>query len=80
MINRRRLLERLEALRAFGMSGNGVVRRFLSEIDMQARRWLVAEMRQIGLEASVDGVGNVFGRSPNPWAPSAMPSCRASSQ
>lgn len=66
MINRRRLLERLEALRAFGMSGNGVVRRFLSEIDMQARRWLVAEMRQIGLEASVDGVGNVFGRSPNP--------------
>jgi N-carbamoyl-L-amino-acid hydrolase len=31
---------------------------------MEARRWLAARMREIGLLASVDGVGNVVGRDP----------------
>lgn len=66
MVNRRRLLDRLETLRGFGRTGSGVVRRFLTDIDIQARRWLAAEMETIGLEADIDGVGNVFGRSPNP--------------
>jgi N-carbamoyl-L-amino-acid hydrolase len=31
---------------------------------MEARRWLAARMREIGLLVSVDGVGNVVGRDP----------------
>jgi N-carbamoyl-L-amino-acid hydrolase len=61
-----RLLADLHALRQFGACGNGVVRPSFSEIDMAARRWLVGRMAEAGLEASIDGVGNVVGRSPNP--------------
>lgn len=61
-----RLLEDLQTLRTFGACGNGVVRQTFSEPDMAARRWLRDRMEQAGLEAVIDGVGNVFGRSPNP--------------
>jgi N-carbamoyl-L-amino-acid hydrolase len=33
---------------------------------MEARQWLLDRMGQAGLKASMDGVGNVFGRSRNP--------------
>jgi N-carbamoyl-L-amino-acid hydrolase len=33
---------------------------------MAARQWLLDRMKEAGLEATMDGVGNVFGRSPNP--------------
>jgi hypothetical protein len=29
---------------------------------MESRHWLVREMQQVGLNASIDGIGNVFGR------------------
>ncbi|MGI9599479.1 MAG: hydantoinase/carbamoylase family amidase [Acidimicrobiales bacterium] len=61
-----RLLERLQTLRGFGAVGTGVVRPTYSDIDMAARRWLVEQMEGAGLSAAIDGVGNVFGRSPNP--------------
>ncbi len=61
-----RLLADLRKLRTFGADGTGVVRPSLSEIDLEARRWLVERFTAAGLEASIDGVGNVFGRSPNP--------------
>lgn len=61
-----RLLADLRTLRSFGADGTGVVRPSLSPIDLEARRWLVDRFTEAGLEASIDGVGNVFGRSPNP--------------
>jgi N-carbamoyl-L-amino-acid hydrolase len=60
-----RLLADLDHLRSFGATGNGVVRQSLSPVDMAARRWLAARMEDAGLEARIDGVGNVFGRSTN---------------
>jgi len=64
-INAARLLNDLERLRSFGATGPGVVRLSLSPVDMEARRWLVERMTDAGLDASIDGVGTVFGRSRN---------------
>lgn len=66
VINGDRLVRDLEALRTFGKCGNGVVRQSLSEIDMESRRWLVERMADAGLDARIDGIGTVFGRSRNP--------------
>ncbi|MDG2026724.1 MAG: hydantoinase/carbamoylase family amidase [Acidimicrobiales bacterium] len=60
-----RLLESLQTLRGFGAVGSGVVRPTFSGPDMAARRWLRDQMEAAGLDAVVDGVGNVFGRSRN---------------
>ena len=65
-INPDRLLADLRHLRTFGAEGNGVVRTSFSDVDMQAREWLRERMAEAGLAASIDGVGNVIGRSPNP--------------
>ena len=64
-INPERLLEALNTLRTFGAVGPGVVRPSFSPADMEARRWLCARMSEAGLEACIDGVGNVIGRSRN---------------
>ncbi|MCE4545621.1 MULTISPECIES: Zn-dependent hydrolase [unclassified Caballeronia] len=60
-----RLLNDLKHLRTFGATGPGVVRLSLSPVDMDARRWLAGRMSDAGLDASIDGVGTVFGRSRN---------------
>ncbi len=60
-----RLLDGLRELRTFGASGTGVVRPMFSDQDIAARRWLRDRMEAIGLDAVIDGVGNVFGRSRN---------------
>lgn len=65
-INPDRLISRLTDLRAFGAHGNGVVRPSLSEVDLRSRQWLIERMEEAGLDASIDGVGNVLGRSRNP--------------
>ena len=62
-INGERLLKDLHALRAFGSHPPGVVRPSLSEVDIAARHWLAERMTDAGLAASIDGIGNVFGRS-----------------
>jgi len=66
MINSDRLLHNLQRLRSFGECGNGVVRRCLSAVDMEARHWLLERMREAGLEARIDGIANVIGVSANP--------------
>ena len=65
-INRQRLLTDLNKLRSFGACGTGVVRPSLSAIDMQARHWLAQRMTEAGLDAEIDGIGNVFGRPRHP--------------
>jgi N-carbamoyl-L-amino-acid hydrolase len=62
-INGDRLLDDLRTLRGFGACGTGVVRRSLSAVDMESRHWLVGRMRDAGLEADIDGMGTVLGRS-----------------
>lgn len=62
-INPARLLGDLQALRQFGATGPGVVRLAFSATDLAARRWLEGRFRDAGLEAGIDGVGNVFGRA-----------------
>jgi N-carbamoyl-L-amino-acid hydrolase len=54
----------LHSLRQIGRDRTGVSRPAYSNADMEARRWLAARMRKIGLVVSVDGVGNVVGRDP----------------
>ena len=65
-INPQRLMDDLRDLRTIGKYGTGVVRPAFSNEDMEARQWLLDRIGQAGLRASMDGVGNVFGRSPNP--------------
>ncbi len=62
-INAERLLADLRALAKFGKVETGVTRLALSEVDMESRQWLVERMADAGLDAAIDGVGNVFGRS-----------------
>jgi N-carbamoyl-L-amino-acid hydrolase len=64
-INAQRLLDDLKILRTFGATGPGVVRLALSPVDIEARRWLAGRMTDAGLDAVIDGVGTVFGRSRN---------------
>ncbi len=58
-------MDDLRHLRTIGQYGTGVVRPAFSTKDMEARQWLLDRMEEAGLQANIDGVGNVFGRSPN---------------
>jgi N-carbamoyl-L-amino-acid hydrolase len=64
-VDSQRLLSDLHELRAIGAHGRGVVRPAFSAADMQARLWLQRRYAAAGLEATIDGVGNVLGRSPH---------------
>ena len=60
-INAERLIGDLKRLRQFGAKPPGVVRPAFSEADMEARKWLKDQYTEAGLEASIDGIGNVLG-------------------
>jgi N-carbamoyl-L-amino-acid hydrolase len=62
-INGARLLADLRRLAEFGAYKSGVHRPTFSPQDIAARRWLAGRFTEAGLEASIDGIGNVFGRS-----------------
>ena len=64
-INEDRVLADLRALAEFGKAGTGVSRPAFSDADIEARRWLMAQMQSAGLETVIDGIGNVYGRSPD---------------
>jgi N-carbamoyl-L-amino-acid hydrolase len=55
-------LRDLHELREIGRFKTGVHRPTFSPQDMQSRRWLMDRMAACGLEPSIDGIGNVFGR------------------
>ncbi|HEV7455363.1 MAG TPA: Zn-dependent hydrolase [Roseococcus sp.] len=59
-------LKDLNELRKIGAYKTGVHRPTYSPEDMESRRWLMDRMREVGLEPSMDGIGNVFGRHPGP--------------
>lgn len=61
-----RFLHDLNDLRRIGAFKTGVHRPTYTPQDMESRRWLVDRMREVGLEPTIDGVGNVYGRNPAP--------------
>ena len=62
-INSDRLLSDLRELRKIGGVGSGVVRPAFSDYDMEARYWLKKRFEDAHLDTTIDGVGNVLGRS-----------------
>jgi beta-ureidopropionase / N-carbamoyl-L-amino-acid hydrolase len=59
-------LRDLHELRKIGQFRTGVHRPTFSPQDMESRRWLMDRLASCGLEPSIDGVGNVYGRHPGP--------------
>jgi N-carbamoyl-L-amino-acid hydrolase len=59
-----RFLADLHELRGIGTFKTGVHRPTYTPQDMESRCWLMERMRQVGLEPSMDGLGNVLGRHP----------------
>jgi beta-ureidopropionase / N-carbamoyl-L-amino-acid hydrolase len=55
-------LRDLHELRKIGQFRTGVHRPTFSPHDMESRRWLMDRLKACGLEASIDGIGNVYGR------------------
>ena len=67
-IDGERMLADLDELSAIGRCGRGVHRPAYTSDDVRAREWLVGRLREAGLEAEIDGVGNVLGRCAQPRA------------
>ncbi|BCO26638.1 N-carbamoyl-L-amino-acid hydrolase [Rhodoferax lithotrophicus] len=64
-INAERLLTSLHALGQIGaLHGGGVNRLALSDADGQGRDWTVARMRELGMQVTVDAIGNIVGLCP----------------
>lgn len=63
-INGERLLGDLRRIADFGRYQTGVHRPHLSPQDVESRHWLVARMKEAGLEPVIDGIGTVIGKSP----------------
>ncbi len=61
-----RFLKDLNDLRQIGTYRTGVHRPTYSPDDMASRRWLMERLAECGLEPSIDGIGNVYGRHPGP--------------
>lgn len=56
------IMRRLEALSLFSEGGDGVTRRFATKEHRQAAEMIKSWMREAGMTAHVDAVGNVVGR------------------
>jgi len=63
-IDGERLVADLKRIADFGRFETGVHRPTFSPQDTESRRWLAGRMEEAGLAVTVDGVGNVIGRSP----------------
>jgi beta-ureidopropionase / N-carbamoyl-L-amino-acid hydrolase len=66
MIDADAFLKDLYELREIGRFKTGVHRPTFSPQDMQSRQWLMDRLTACGLEPSIDGIGNVFGRHKGP--------------
>src|SRR5215475_1561969 len=62
-INYPRLLADLRRLATFGQVGRGVNRLSFTPEDQEARHWLLQRMIEAGLDAQIDGIGNVYGQT-----------------
>jgi N-carbamoyl-L-amino-acid hydrolase len=62
-INYLRLLADLRHLAKFGQVDRGVHRLSFTLEDREARQWLLRRMTEAGLDARIDGIGNVYGQT-----------------
>jgi beta-ureidopropionase / N-carbamoyl-L-amino-acid hydrolase len=62
-IDGERVLADLKRLAEFGRYKTGVHRPTYSPVDVESRHWLAGKFREAGLEAVIDGIGNVIGRN-----------------
>src|ERR1700755_904834 len=58
-----RVLADLNALRAIGRYKTGGPKPTFSEPHVRSLEWLAARLPEAGLSATIDGIGNVVGRS-----------------
>ena len=58
-----RVLGDLYKLRSFGTYKTGVHRPTFSPEDIAARSWFAGQCTAAGLETTIDGIGNIFGKS-----------------
>jgi N-carbamoyl-L-amino-acid hydrolase len=81
-VNQERITNDMLALARIGFNeeDRGVYRPAFSDADMEARRWLMAAMRTIGVEARMDGAGNVIGRIGPADQPAVMVGSHTDSQ
>ncbi len=63
-VDTNRVIEDLQRLAEFGKFESGVNRRGFTPEDIAARAWLLARMQTAGLDAEIDGIGNVIGKTP----------------
>src|ERR1700752_237348 len=61
-----RLLGDLYKLRAFGAFKTGVPRPTYSADDIESRAWFAEQCAAPGLDTTIDGIGNILGKSPAP--------------
>lgn len=58
-----RMQSRIDALSEFGANDDGGVDRYaFTDADVEARQWLIGEMKKLGLAVRVDTAGNIIGR------------------
>ena len=74
-----RVLADLYKLRSFGTYKTGVHRPTLSPDDIAARNWFAEQCTAAGLETTIDGIGNIFGKS-NARGPKALSGSHLESQ
>src|SRR5208337_720614 len=63
-IDGRRVVADLKRLAEFGRYKTGVHRPTYSPADVESRHWLAGKLAEAGLEAAIDGIGNVIGSNP----------------
>jgi beta-ureidopropionase / N-carbamoyl-L-amino-acid hydrolase len=61
-IDGQRVVTDLRRLAEFGRYKTGVHRPTYSPVDVEARQWLALRLREAGLDAVIDGIGNVIAR------------------
>ena len=59
-----RVIADLRRLAEFGRYKTGVHRPTYSPVDVELRHWLADRLAEAGLDAEIDGIGNVIGRKP----------------
>jgi len=59
-----RVLSDLRRLAEFGRYETGSHRPTYSPVDLESRHWFADRLRTAGLDATIDGIGNVIGRDP----------------
>ncbi|MEQ9424832.1 MAG: Zn-dependent hydrolase [Cyclobacteriaceae bacterium] len=70
-VNLDRIEKDLYSLREFGFNKHdkGIYRMGLTDVDMQAREWLIDQFRSLDMKAYMDGAANVIGRLGAPDKP-----------